>query len=193
MAHEPEILRERGRSLEEEFFRREDARLVEGLRQVAQHKSAREALAAASGIKNPEVLDRLIDLDIRPETVTALSLVPLVEVAWADGSLDASERSVVLERMGTAGFAPGSIGRALLEAWFTRKPEPKLLTAWAHMVRGLCEQMGREEVAALKEGLLDRARAVAGASGGFLGLGSKVSAAEADVIRRLEQVFPAGR
>ncbi len=52
--------------------------------------------------------------------------------------------------------------------------------------------MGREEVAALKEGLLDRARAVAGASGGFLGLGPKVSAAEADVIGRLEQVFPAG-
>lgn len=192
MAQEPEILRERGRSLEEEFFRREDVRLVEKLRQVAQRESAREALAHASGIKNPEVLDRLIDLDVRPETVTALSLVPLVEVAWADGSLDASERGVVLERMGNAGFAPGSIQRALLEEWLTRKPDPKLLTAWAHLVQGLCGQMGREEVAALKEGLLDRARAVAGASGGFLGLGSKVSAAEADVIRRLEQVFPAG-
>lgn len=190
MAREPEILRERGRSLEEEFFRREDAQLVEKLRQAAQRESAREALARASGVKNPEVLDRLIDLDIRPATVTALSLVPLVEVAWADGSLDANERRAVLERVGTAGFAPGSIERAVLETWLTRKPDPKLLTAWAHLVQGLCEQLDRAEVAALKAGLLDQARAVAGASGGSRGLRSKVSAAEADVIRRLESAFP---
>ena len=37
-----------------------------------------------------------------------------------------------------------------------------------------------------------RARAVAGASGGFLGLGSKISNAEAEVIGRLERAFPAG-
>jgi hypothetical protein len=193
MAGEPEILRERGRSLEEEFFRREDARLKERLRQAAERESAREALVRASGIKSPEVLDRLIDLDIHPETVAALSLVPLVEVAWADGSLDASERGAVLERADTAGFAPGSIERALLETWLSRKPEPKLLRAWVHLVEGLCEQMSPQEVAALKEGLLDKARAVAGASGGFLGLGSKISAKEADVIRRLESAFPAAR
>lgn len=191
MAPEPEILRERGRSLEEEFFRREDARLVEKLQQAARRESAREALGRASGIKNPEVLDRLIDLDIRPTIVTALSLVPLVEVAWADGSLDANERRAVLERVATAGFAPGSIERAVLEAWLTRKPTPKLFTAWTHLVQGLCEQMDRAAVAALKAGLLDRARAVAGASGGFRGLGSKISVAETDVIRRLESAFPA--
>jgi len=83
--------------------------------------------------------------------------------------------------------------RALLEAWLTRRPDPKLFTAWTHLVQGLCEQLAPEEVAALKAGLLDRARAVAGASGGFLGLGSKVSVAEADVIRRLESAFPADR
>jgi len=190
MAPDPEILRERGHSLEEEFFRREDKRLVENLRQAAQREGAREALARASGIKNPEVLERLIALDVRPETVTALSLVPLVEVAWADGSLDEAERRTILERADTAGIAPGSSERALLEAWLARRPDPKLLTAWAHLVQGLCEQMTREEVAALKEGLLDRARAVAGASGGFLGMGSKVSGAEADVISRLESTFP---
>src|SRR5918995_1141236 len=92
MAQEPEILRDRGRSLEDEFFRREDARLKEKLRETAEREGAREALARAAGIKNPEIVERLIGLNIRPETVTALSLVPLVEVAWADGSLDDNER-----------------------------------------------------------------------------------------------------
>jgi hypothetical protein len=193
MAGEPEILRERGRSLEDEFFRREDARLKENLRQAAQRESAREALIRASGIKNPRVIDRLIDLDIHPETVTALSLVPLVAVAWADGSLDARERSAILERVDKTEFAPGSPARALLEGWLTRKPEPKLMNAWTHLVEGLGEEMTRDEVAALKTGLLERARAVAGASGGFLGVGSRISTAEADVIQRLEGSFPAGR
>ena len=193
MAGEPEILRERGRSLEDEFFRREDARLKENLRQAAQRESAREALIHASGIKNPRVIDRLIDLGIHPETVTALSLVPLVAVAWADGSLDARERSAILERVDETEFAPGSPARALLEGWLTRKPEPTLMNAWTHLVEGLGEEMTRDEVAALKTGLLERARTVAGASGGFLGVGSRISTAEADVIQRLEGSFPAGR
>jgi hypothetical protein len=191
MAGEPEILRERGRSLEDEFFHRADARLKENLRQAAQRESAREALVRASGIKNPKVVDRLIDLDVRPETVAALSLVPLVEVAWADGSLDDKERNAILERVDKAEFAPGSPARALLEGWLTHKPEPKLMNAWTHLVEGLAEQLTRDEVEALRKGLLERARTIAGASGGFLGVGSKISTAEADVIRRLESAFPA--
>jgi hypothetical protein len=190
MAQEPEILRDRGRSLEDEFFHREDARLKAKLRESAEREGAREALARASGIKNPQIIDRLISLDVRPETVTALSLVPLVEVAWADGSLDDNERRVILERAAASGLAPGSTERTLLEEWLTRKPDPKLLTAWTHLIQGLCEQLSREDVAALKAGLLERAHMVAGSSGGFLGMGSKVSGAEADMIKRLDSAFP---
>ena len=190
MAQEPEMLRERGQSLEDEFFRRQDARLLAKFREAADRKDAREALSRASGIKNPEVLDRLIELNIRPQTVTALSLVPLVEVAWADGSLDGNERRAILDRLGAHGFQPGSIERALLDTWLTRRPDAKLVAAWRHLVHGLSEQLSPDEVAVLKAGLLARARAVAGAAGGFLGIGSKISDAEANVIRRLESAFP---
>lgn len=192
MAGEPEILRERGRSLEDEFFRREDARLKERLQQAAKQANTREALTRASGLKNPAVIDRLIELGIAPETVTALSLVPLVEVAWADGSLDAGERAAVLQRLDTNQFPPDSPARALLESWLTHKPEGRLMDAWRQLVAGLAEQMSRQELAALRSGLLDGARAVAGASGGFLGLGSKISNAEEDAIARLESAFPHG-
>jgi hypothetical protein len=192
MAQEPEILRDRGRSLEDEFFRREDARLKEKLRQTAQREGAREALARAAGIKNPVIVERLIALGVRPETVTALSLVPLVEVAWADGSLDDNERRVILERATANGLAPGSTERTLLEEWLTRKPDSKMLTAWTHLIQGLCQQLSREEVATLKADLLERARMVAGSSGGFLGIGSKMSVAEAQMIKRLDSAFSTG-
>ena len=188
---DPEILRDRGRSLEDEFFRREDQRLMQKLEQMRTAQTSREALAKAAGIGNPAVVDKLLELGVKAETVAALALVPLVEVAWADGDLDRRERGAILDRARESGLAAGSLEHALLEAWLDRRPDPKLLTAWTHLVRGVSEQLGREESVRLKANLLDRARAVATASGGVLGMGSKVSSAEAAMLARLEGAFPA--
>jgi hypothetical protein len=185
--HEPEILRDRGRSLEDEFFRREDQRLIQRLNELRAAEATREALARASGITEAAVLEKLIELGIKPETVAALSLVPLVEVAWADGVLDAKERRAVMER---AGVARDSTAGALLEAWLDRRPDPKLLTAWTHMVEATARQLGPDGAARLKAGLLEKARAVAAASGGMFGVGSKISASEAAMLATLEAAFP---
>jgi hypothetical protein len=187
-----EFLRDHGRSLEDEFFRREDQRLLARLNELKAVETNREALAKASGISEPEVLDKMLALGIKAETLAAVSLVPLVEVAWADGSLDAKERRAVLDRAREAGLAPGSTGQALLEAWLERRPDPKLLDAWTQMVRGLRDQLGPDETARLKGALLDQARAVASASGGVLGIGSKVSGAEAAMLAKLEAAFAQG-
>jgi hypothetical protein len=187
---QPEILRDRGRSLEDEFFRREDKRLIEQLTALRAVEATREALSKASGVTTPAVLDKLIELGIRAETVAALSIVPLVEVAWADGAIDAKERRAVLER---AGVPPGSTAGALLATWLDRRPDPKLLTAWTHLVQAMSEQLGPDEAARLKTGLLERARAVAGTTGGMLGVGSKISSAEAAMLAKLEAAFPSSR
>ena len=144
--------------------------------------------ASASGITNEKIIDRLIELGIRPEIVSALAIVPLVEVAWADGSLDAKERQAVLERAEKSGIAAGTADHDLLRSWLEKKPEPRLLVAWTEMVRGLSERMPPQELAALKAGLMERAKAVARASGGFLGVGA-VSSAEQDSIDRLESAL----
>lgn len=62
-----------------------------------------------------------------------------------------------------AAFAPG----------LDRRPEPRLLIAWTQLIQGMCEKLTGEEIAKLKTSLLERARGVASASGGVLGLGSK--------------------
>jgi len=115
-------------------------------------------------------------------------VVPLVEVAWADGMLDAKEKQAILERAEKSGITAGSIEHDLLRSWLDHKPEPKLLTAWTHMVQGMCEQLTSEQMTTLRTGLVERARAIAKASGGFLGVGS-VSTAEEDMIRQLESAF----
>jgi hypothetical protein len=192
-SHESEGLRERGKALEDEFFRREDKRLIGRLQELKAAEANREALAKASGITKPEVLDTLLKLGIRAETLAALSLVPLVEVAWADGTLDARERQAVIEHAAHAGITSGSTASALLEAWLERRPDRALLDAWTQLARAIGEQVGADEGARLKAEIVDRARAVARASGGVLGVGPKISAAEASMLRQLEGAFEAKR
>ena len=188
MADTPQILGDKVRTLEDEFFRKEDQRLTARLRELQDKGASREALGKVSGIKNEAILDKLLQLGIRAEVVAALALVPLVEVAWADGSIDERERREILARAEKSGIAVGTTNHALLQSWLERRPEPKLLSAWIHMVEGLCEHMTPEQVRTLRADLIERARAIASASGGLLGVG-KVSAAEADMIQQLESAF----
>jgi hypothetical protein len=186
----PQVLGERVRNLEDEFFRKEDERLVQRLRELKAKEATHEALSRASGITNKTILDKLVNLGIRPEIVGALGVVPLVEVAWADGKLDDKERQTVLDRSGRSGVAVGSTAYELLRNWLDHRPDAGLLTAWTHMVQGLCEHMSPDEREQLRTGLIERVRAVATASGGILGVGA-ISSAEADVIRQLDAAFGA--
>src|SRR5690242_6516966 len=79
---EREFLEDRRRGLEEAFFAQHDAALLRRLREAGEAKAKREALAAASGITDDALLDRLVALGISSETLTALSLIPMVAVAW---------------------------------------------------------------------------------------------------------------
>ena len=189
MPQDPEILRERGKSLEDEFFRREDQRLLARLKELRSVEMSREALAKASGITKPEVLDRLLKLGIQAQTLAALSIVPLVEVAWADGALDANERRTVLEQAAATGIISASPAYGLLEAWLEHRPSQQLLDAWRDLVRAIREQIGPADADRLKAEIVERARVVARASGGLLGVGSKVSPAEAAMLASLERPF----
>ena len=77
----------------------------------------KEALSAASGITDDTVLERLAALNISSETLAALSLIPLVVVAWADGSIDDKERAGVFSRAAEAGVGKGDISHELFERW----------------------------------------------------------------------------
>jgi hypothetical protein len=182
------ILSKQGKNLEDEFFRKEDERLIAKLRELKAKEATREELSRISGIKNTAILDRLIQLNIHAETLVALSIVPLAEVAWADGAIDAKEKQAILDRAAEAGVTPGSSSYDLLNSWLERRPEPRLLTAWIHMIQGISENLTSDQVEALRAGLVERVRAVAGASGGVLGMG-KISSAEAEMIRQLESAF----
>jgi len=184
-----ELFGERGSRLEEEFFTKYNQELLQRIRQKGEQEERKSALSEVSGITNDAVLEKMVALDLCNETLVALSLVPLVSVAWADGSIDEKEREAVLAGAEEAGLGKGDLSYRLLGNWLEFEPQPGLLGTWKDYVTGLCENMGPEERKVLKQELLGRARAVAAAAGGFLGLGKKVSAEEEKVLEDLEGAF----
>ena len=135
------------------------------------------------------MLGQLVDLDVSSETLAALSLVPLIAVAWADGSLDAKERQAVLAAAEQLGLETKHPGYQLLERWLKQKPDKKLLAAWKGYAATLSQTLSEAAKEALKEELLGRGRAVAEAAGGLLGFGNKVSKSEQAVLDDLERAF----
>lgn len=120
------------------------------------------------------------------------SLVPLVEIAWADGPVDTKEKNAILNAVKQSKQAGGSMDHELLERWLKQRPPPELLEAWMHYMQGLCEQLSQEEVAALKEEFIKHARTMANASGGFLRLSGNISKSESNLFKKLESAFVAG-
>jgi hypothetical protein len=179
----------RKREIEDKFFAERDQELLRALREKAAHRERKQALAEASGIADEELLDQLQQLDIGAETLAALSLVPLVAVAWADGSIDAKERDAVLSAAKEKGIGPEHPAHPLLQRWLEQPPDPALLTTWKEYVAVLSETLSEPAHETLKQDLLGRARSVAEAAGGLLGFGNCVSKSEQAVLDDLEQAF----
>ena len=77
-------LEERGRALENQFFDKENKAKLAAMKSKLEGQQTREELRKASGMTDEAVLDKLVSLGLRGNTIAALSLVPLIYVAWAD-------------------------------------------------------------------------------------------------------------
>jgi hypothetical protein len=181
-------LEERGRALENQFYEKENKEKLAAMKAKLQAQETREELRKASGMTDDKVLDKLVALGLRANTIAALSLVPLIEVAWADGQIQDNERNAILQGAHGKGLEQGSDGYELLQTWLKRRPEPGLLDAWEAYIKALTGQLNDEQNKLLKNQIVGFAKMVAAAAGGFLGIG-KVSAAEEKVLARIEAAF----
>lgn len=171
------------------IFAEQDQALIERLRAQADAKATREELAAISGITDEGLLTKLTDLGISAGTLRALQMIPLIEVAWADGKVDPPERDAILKSAAEHGIETGTDEFALLEGWLGERPADRLLETWVQYTQDICSTLDPGERDTLKHELLDRAQEVAESAGGLLGLGRKISAAEQEMLDRLAAAF----
>ncbi len=82
-------------------------------------------------------------------------------------------------------------GHQMLERWLATRPPPQALTAWMDYMRAISPRLNDAAKRQLKSDFLDRAHKVAGAADTFLGIGSKASSVEKEMLARLEKAFSA--
>lgn len=185
-----EFLEQRRKSLEDEFFHKQSQKNLEVLREKLHKQTSKEELRAASGMTDEAVLDKLVNLGIGAQTVMAMSLVPLIYVGWADGSIQPAERDAILQCAHKKGIEPGSPASELLQSWLAQTPGDGLFDTWASYIGALCGQLSEDEIQPLRSEVIEFARSVAEAAGGFLGL-RKISSAEDQMLTRIEAAFRA--
>ena len=120
------IFGDREKAMEETYFRNEDARLLDKLRQKAHLDDIGQALAEALQVNNPDLLLRAQSLGITLDTAAALFLAPLVQVAWAGGSVTRAEHDAVLRLARGRGVETDSPSYVQINEWLedrsTRQP-----------------------------------------------------------------------
>lgn len=189
MLNKKSELEKRGQDLESAFFREQDAKLLERLRVRAEEKARKESIAQSTGIDDADVLEKLCQLGLCGESVVALYLVPLIEVAWADGDVHPNEREAILNAAVEQGISQKGLSFQLLESWLDEHPGPEMLEAWENFMRALRPNLSDGVLEQMHESIMQRARGVASAAGGVLGLFGKISDDEKRVLDQLDEAF----
>ena len=181
-------LQDRRKVLEGAFFGKRDQELLQKLKAEIEGREASEVLRSVSGIEDSAVLEKLIQVGVTPESLSAVSLIPLVAVAWCDNSLESTEKATILAAASDSGIAPESAAAALLDSWLESRPEAELVESWKAYIGGLKEQLDEASLNQLKNSVIKKAETVADSAGGFLGIG-KVSDKEKQAIADLAAAF----
>ena len=185
MVYTKDSIGERGRSLEDEYFRRRDRQLLEQARDREAVADHRRQLAAALGIDDDTIVTALSALGFDAATGPLVDIVPAIQVAWADGHLSAGEREEI-ERLLTPREmqSSGRVGSLLVAGWLAEDPGGEFYRVTMAALRLRLARLDGDTRTRLASRIVDECTAVAKASGGLLGFGA-LSGAESERIRAL--------
>ena len=173
------------RAKEEEYFHKKEKELIESLRARARAEAERQGMAEALGVADQQILKDLKELGYNRDTVTLLHLVPLLQVAWSDGSLAAPEVEQLRAAAWARGIEENSPAHQQLEEWLRLRPDDTFFERTLRVVADLLQGLPADQRKAGTGDLLSLSSQIASASGGILGLGSKVSGAERRALEKI--------
>lgn len=148
---------------EDAYFQQRDRELRAQLREQLEKAAGelyKEAKASALSIS-----DRIAALGFTGEKLKVFDLLPLVHVAWADGSVSRKERVAILDVVRGRGIQPGTDAFRTIESLLEERPPQAFLDETLAILK---DAVGGARAA----NLVDLCVQVAGASGGFLNMGT---------------------
>ena len=173
---------------EEEYFlareAQQRAQFRKQLEQQAMDAAERRKVASEVGVDDEDIVDRIRALGFDGENAGLLHLIPLIEVAWADGSMSKKEREVLLGAAETHGIKPGTKAATFLASLLEERPSDTVLHELLDVLRDVLHAKNLHPV-----NLVEACMEVAEASGGFLGIRNPVSGEERDLIDQIAGIL----
>lgn len=177
-------LTDQARKREEDYFRKRDRELIERMRNAAAAEQTRRDLEARTGLHDPTLLKDLQELGFTPDTIGLLPLVPIIQVAWAEGGVSDAERKLIVQLARSRGIQPDSAGDRQLTEWLERRPSADVFTRATRLIRAMLDHPGEATTAMSADDLIKYSESIAAASGGILGIG-RISAEERATLAQI--------
>ena len=172
----------RRRLHEEEYFQKKDRELIEKARRQAEAELKLRELGEQVGVTDQDVIHELAELGFTTDTVRLLPLIPVLEMAWAEGGVTAPERKMVLDVARARGIDEGSAADRQLAEWLDRQPDESLYRRAGRLISALFASGAHVNLT--PDDLLKYCEAIAEASGGIFGIG-RVSSTERATLGRI--------
>src|SRR5688500_14462776 len=136
---ENDPLAKRGRALEDDYFRKKDRELIEKIRQAGAAERVRKDLGHKAGLDDPQLVQELLDLGFTPDTVPLLPLVPIIQMAWAEGGITKPERELILRLARSRGIEVGSAADRQLTEWLASQPPEAVFARARRLIRAMLD------------------------------------------------------
>lgn len=144
-----------------------------------------------AGMNDAELTQALRHIGVDKSTVRALPLLPLVQVAWADGRVQPAERGLILEVAQRYGLGKAEL--KLLDRWLAKQPEEAdfllarrvLLVLWSR-------DRERGQAPESLDGVIRMCMCVARVAGGLFGLAFTMDRREVELIGEISQSLQLG-
>lgn len=182
-------LAEREHALENAFFQKENARLIEQMHSQREHDADLQNLGTALGLSSEELLESLLGVGVRKDNMAALTLAPLVVLAWADGTVDEPERRAIRDAEAEHGIPESSDAARLLDFWLAHRPHDSLLGLWASYVHTLCQKLSDQEREQLENDIMSRSKRLTGSLRKSLLRAGGPTEAETHILARIAAAF----
>jgi hypothetical protein len=174
-------LADQARKREEDYFRKRDRELIERMREAAAAEQTRKDLQAKTGLQDPELVRDLQELGFTPETISLLPLVPVLQVAWAEGGVSSAERKLIVNLARSRGVESASEADRQLTEWLDRRPAADVFERATRLIRAMLDRPGDTPTDVSVDGLIKYCENIASASGGMFGIG-RISAEERAIL-----------
>lgn len=176
--------RSRSEAMVEAFFYKMDRELLECLRMKMDRAERIKSMEACTGIRDPRIVENLVDAGLDLTTVTAFLYAPALFVAWADGQADEREQEAITKGLLTKGISHDGISRFISHTLFRNPPSKELWNLWDSFCVSFLEGVSQQDRDALIREILELCYLVARSSGGVWGMGS-ISPRETKVIQNV--------